>query len=78
MASAEAKKVADQGATAGSSSKGAVGSNLVVNILMQGSMSKLWQMINGLQVVNNMPLFKIKSPGNVNAFNEFFASISKF
>ena len=35
-------------------------------------------MINGLQVVNNMPLFKIKSPGNVNAFNKFFSSIAKF
>ena len=35
-------------------------------------------MINGLQVVNHMPLFKIKSPGNVNAFNEFMSDISKF
>ena len=25
-----------------------------------------------------MPLFKIKSPGNVNAFNEFFSEISSF
>ena len=38
----------------------------------------MWQMINGLQVVNHMPLFKIKSPGNVNAFNEFFSDIAKF
>ena len=35
-------------------------------------------MINGLQVVNHMPLFKIKSPGNVNAFNEFMSEIAKF
>ena len=35
-------------------------------------------MINGLQVVAHMPLFKIKSPGNVNAFNEFFSEISSF
>ena len=35
-------------------------------------------MINGLQVVNHMPLFKVKSPGNVNAFNEFFSGIAKF
>ena len=25
-----------------------------------------------------MPLFKVKSPGNVNAFNEFMAEISNF
>ena len=75
---AEAKQVQDQGDTAGSSSKASIGSNLVVNILMSGSMSQVWQMINGLQVVNHMPLFKIKSPGNINAFNDFFSEIAKF
>ena len=35
-------------------------------------------MINGLQIVNHMPLFNIKSPGNVNAFNEFMSEIAKF
>ena len=35
-------------------------------------------MIEGLQVVSHMPLFKIKSPGNVNAFNAFFAEIANF
>lgn len=35
-------------------------------------------MINGLQVVSHMPLFKIKSPGNVNTFNAFFAEIATF
>ena len=35
-------------------------------------------MINSLQIVNHMPLFKIKSPGNVNAFNEFMSEIAKF
>ena len=45
---AEAKQVQDQGDSAGSSSKASVASNLVVNILMSGSMSQVWQMINGL------------------------------
>ena len=35
-------------------------------------------MINGLQVVIHLPLFHVKSPGNVNAFNEFFAEIANF
>ena len=33
-------------------------------------------MINGLQVVTHMPLFKIKSPGNVNSFTLFLAELS--
>lgn len=65
----EAKQVEEQGSTASSSSKSAVGSNFIVNILMAGSLSQVWGMINGLQVVAHMPLFKIKSPGNVNSFN---------
>ena len=75
---AEAQQVADQGGAAGSSSKASVGSNLAVNLVMAGSLSKVWQMIEGLQVVNHMPLFKVKSPGNVNAFNEFMSEIAKF
>ena len=35
-------------------------------------------MVNGLQVVIHMPLFHVKSPGNVNAFNDFFAEIANF
>ena len=35
-------------------------------------------MIEGLQVVCHMGLFKMKSPGNVNAFNEFFAELASF
>ena len=35
-------------------------------------------MINGLQVVIHLPLFNVKSPGNVNAFNDYFAEIANF
>ena len=35
-------------------------------------------MIEGLQIVCHMGLFKMKSPGNVNAFNEFFAELASF
>ena len=68
----------DQGTTAGSSSKSAIGGNFIINILLSGSLSKVWDMIEGLQVVSHMPLFNIKSPGNVNAFNIYFAEIATF
>ena len=35
-------------------------------------------MIEGLQVVCHMSLFKIKSPGNVNAFVAFFSELASF
>ena len=74
----QAEKINDSGSAAGSSSKASVGSNVVVNILLSGSLSQVWSMIEGLQVVCHMGLFKMKSPGNVNAFNEFFAELARF
>ena len=68
----------DQGTTAGSSSKSSIGGNLIINILMKGSLGQVWKMIEGLQVVSHLPLFDLKSPGNVNAFNEYFAEIASF
>ena len=35
-------------------------------------------MIEGLQVVMHMPLFNIKTPGNVNAFFAFFDTLANF
>ena len=35
-------------------------------------------MIEGLQVAYHLPLFKVHSPGNVNAFNNFFEEIGGF
>lgn len=35
-------------------------------------------MIEGLQVVCQMPLFDVKCPGNVQAFNDFLAEVAKF
>ena len=74
----QAAKINDSGSAAGSSSKASVGSNVVVNVLLSGSLSQVWAMIEGLQVVCHMGLFKMKSPGNVNAFNEFFAELASF
>ena len=35
-------------------------------------------MVEPMQVVVHMPLFKVKTPGNVNAFNEYFGEIANF
>lgn len=72
----EAEKVNNSGAAAGDGSKAATGGNFFVNLLMASSLKKVWSMIEGLQVVCHMPLFNIKSPGNVNAFNDFLADLA--
>ena len=35
-------------------------------------------MIEGLQIAYHLPLFKVKTPGNVQAFNAFFSEIGGF
>ena len=35
-------------------------------------------MVSPLQVVTNMPLFDVKSPGNVNTFNKYFGVVANF
>lgn len=70
--------ISESGSSAGASSQASVSSNFVVNILLSGSLNQVWSMIEGLQVVCHMPLFKVKSPGNVNAFNAFFAELANF
>ena len=67
-----------QGTAASESSKTIVITNFVVNILLGESMAKVWDMLEGLQVVHHLPLFKVKSPGNVNAFNNFFSELGGF
>ena len=72
----QAEKINDSGSAASSSSKASISSNFIVNILMAGSLNQVWAVIEGLQVVCHMSLFKLKSPGNVNAFSEFFDEIA--
>ena len=41
------------------------GSSLAINLIFGVSMSKLWAMINGLQVINHYPLFYLVAPDNL-------------
>ena len=52
--------------------------NVVVNVLLGDSINKVWDMVEGLQVAYHLPLFAVKSTGNVNAFNNYFAELAGF
>ena len=72
----EAARVDEQGTQASSSAETSIMTNLFINVALAGSLNLIWELIEGLQVAYHMPLFAVKSPGNVNAFNNFFSSIA--
>ena len=74
----EAEQVEQNANVASSASTSAAGFNLFVQILLAGSLHNLWEMINGLQVVENLPLFHVKTPGNVSSFMEKFENLTDF
>ena len=55
-----------------------MGGNFVVNLVMSGSMSQIWGMVESLQVVSHLHLFDVKTPGNVQSFMVFFNEITDF
>ena len=74
----EVQQVDSAQGAAGGSSKTSMVTNFIVNLLLSGSMGQLWGMINGLQIVAYMPLFKVKVPGNASAFNNAFKEMAEF
>ena len=53
-----------------------MGFNFILNMLIAGRMDKLCSIMNSLQVVQYIRLFKVKTPGNVNSFTDFFDGIT--
>ena len=50
--------------------------NFLVNLLISGSLTPVWSLVNSVQVVQMNRLFNIISPGNVNAFTSFVEDIA--
>ena len=55
-----------------------MGGNAFLNLLLSASLNYLWSMINTLQIILYMPLFKLSVPGNVGAFYNFLMMIASF
>jgi hypothetical protein len=41
-----------------------VGSNLIINLLLGGSLNQIWTLINTLQICVSMSLYKLAWPAN--------------
>ena len=50
----------------------------VINLLLSGTLSQLWNVFNTLQLLTALPLFAINTPGNVLAMNSQFSQIANF
>ena len=68
----EAELIDAAGNAAQASSNAALASSVVLQVLLAGSMSTVWAMINGLQIVEILLLFDVHTPGNVTTFIGFF------
>ena len=63
---------------ASESSKVAMASNFVINILISASLNQLWSMINTQQLIVMMPLFQIQLPANAGMFFRSVMEIAAF
>ena len=52
--------------------------SLILNIVLSGTLSQLWNIFNTMQLLTAIPLFAINTPSNVIAMNTRFNEISNF
>jgi len=55
-----------------------IGGNLGVSLIVGGSISSMWGMINSLQVVGVIPMMKINSPNNLKFVLGIVAQVVNF
>ena len=65
MTDAATKNLAAASESTGSTTKAVVVGNLIVNLVLSGSLAMLWGMINALQVIVHLPMLQTSFPANV-------------
>ena len=74
----EVEQVTTTKESAGNASKASIVSNFLISLVLASSLGLVWGMINGLQIISYLPLFKVKTPGNAGDFNKFFIDTVSF
>ena len=62
----------------GSGTQGVFFVNVLLNILMSGSMQFLWDLINAQQIVILLPLFNVQTPANARVIFNALMSLAAF
>ena len=52
--------------------RGSFGTNFVARYVLSIPMDDMWSVMNGLQVVQNLRLKNVRTPGNVDTFTAYF------
>jgi hypothetical protein len=55
-----------------------VAGNFAANLILSGSLSLLWGMINALQIIAHLPLLMVMMPANASNFYTFIINIANF
>ena len=56
----------------------ATGASLIINFLMNGALSRVWGMINGMQMIVHVPLFNIEMPKSAIAVTSILIDVATF
>lgn len=72
----DAKSVRVIGELAGHASESITLGNLLMEILVAGTLYQVWSMINSLQIVQRQSLFNAKIPSNVVDFVDYLTRLS--
>jgi len=55
-----------------------MGGSMAINILLAGSLSLLWGLINAMQFVTNFPLLNVAYPENAKMWYDCMSQIASF
>jgi len=55
-----------------------VTSNFFMNALIIGALSSIWTLINGLQIITHLPVFRSQFPANANLLLRYLIEIANF
>ena len=53
-------------------------SNLFINTLLSASLNSLWALMNGLQMIAHLPMFKVVFPANAQMILEPLVEVANF
>ena len=53
-------------------------SNLLINTLLSASLNSLWALMNGLQMISHLPMFKVVFPANAQMMLEPLVEVANF
>jgi len=55
-----------------------INSNFITNAIIVGALGSIWNLINGLQIITHLPVFRCQFPSNASVLLRYLIEISNF